>query len=396
MTSIFWFRRDARLDDNPGLNAALADGPVLPIFVIDPGLFDRCSPRRRQLLLAGLNDLDQRLKTYGGRFLVERGDPVEVVPRVARHHAAQVVHVSGEITPYGVRRDREVATHVDLKIHDGVYAHPPGSVLTTAGKTYRVFSPFYRSWSERPIRPVNLPDGADFIDIPRIRLTRVEDPVLPAGPGAAEDRLRSFLERADHYDDQRDRIDLDATSHASLDLKYGWIGPRRLIAEVGCDTAARVAFVRQVAWRDFYGHLLAEHPSMVDSSFEERYHSLGWRDNPDEIAAWKEGRTGFPIVDAAMRRLVAEGQMHNRARLIVGSFLVKDLMVDWRVGERFFRHHLVDGEIAQNTGSWQWVAGTGTDAAPLLPRLQPGDTVAAFRSRRPLHPTLGARARQSA
>jgi deoxyribodipyrimidine photo-lyase len=364
MTTVFWFRRDARLDDHPGLVAACEDGTVVPLFVVDPALFDRSSPRRRDLLLAGLADLDEQLSRLGGRLRVESGQPASVVARVAAEVGAESVHVSREVTPYGIERDQEVSNQVTLVSHDGVYALPPGSVLTEAGETYKVFTPFYRSWSERDTRPTLLPEEVEFTDDVGQGLPPFGDPVIPAGSSGAEKRLRTFQERVDGYQEERDRIDLDSTSHASVDLKYGWIGPRRVISEVGTATKGRRAFVRQVAWRDFYGHLLAQYPYVVDESFDERYRNMEWHNDQGEIAAWKEGRTGYPIVDAAMRRLVAEGQMHNRARLLVGSFLVKDLLVDWRIGERFFRHHLIDGDVAQNAGNWQWVAGTGTDAAP--------------------------------
>lgn len=364
MTSVFWFRRDARLDDNPGLNAAAQEGAVVPLFVIDPALFDRCSARRRDLLLAGLANLDEQLGERGGRLRVEYGEPARVVPRVVEDSGAEAVHINREVTPYGTARDEKVSSRVDLIAHEGIYAQPPGSVLTEAGQPYKVFSPFYRSWSEHKVSPTILPDDVELTADTGDGLPAFEDPVVPAGPQGAEQRLAAFQERVDDYEDERDRIDLDSTSHVSVDLKYGWIGPRRLVSEVGASTKGRRAFVRQVAWRDFYGHLLAEYPQVVDQSLDERYRDMVWRNDSDEIAAWKEGRTGYPIVDAAMRRLVEEGQMHNRARLLVGSFLVKDLLVDWRIGERFFRHHLIDGDVAQNSGNWQWVAGTGTDAAP--------------------------------
>jgi deoxyribodipyrimidine photo-lyase len=365
VTSVFWFRRDARLDDNPGLVAAVGEGPVVPLFVIDPALFDRVSEPRRDLLIAGLAALDAELAgRHHGRLRVEFGDPAEVVPRVAEESSAESVHVSEEFTPYGRRRDRLVGEKARLTTHPGVYVHPPGSVLTAAGESYRVFTPFHRSWSQLPIAPSALPSGATFTDAEGSGLPSVSRPIVDAGPGAAQRRLEGFLQRVDAYDDQHDRIDLDSTSHMSVDLKYGWIGPRRVAAEVGMNGPARAAFVRQLAWRDFYGHLMDVQPEMVDRAMDRRYDDLRWRDDAGEIAAWKAGRTGYPLVDAAMRRLVTEGQMHNRARLIVGSFLVKDLLVDWRVGERFFRHHLIDADTAQNSGNWQWVAGTGTDAAP--------------------------------
>lgn len=365
MTSIFWFRRDARLDDNPALVAALEEGPVIPVFVIDPRLMAAAHERRRNLLVAGLIDLDTRLREHGGRLHVITGDPRRVIPRLVDEVGPVKVHVSREVTPYGLARDRAVANEVELRETDGVYAHPPGSVLTNEDRPYRVFTPFYRAWSHLLVSPVELPENPEFSDSGGDGLPQSPDPVVPAGPSAAENRLREFQERVGGYDRERDRIDLDTTSHASVDLKFGWIGPRRLISEIGeARDAGRSAFVRQVAWRDFYGHLLAEYPDIVNAAFDERYEGLSWRNDPDEIEAWKQGRTGYPLVDAAMRRLVQEGQMHNRARLIVASFLVKDLLVDWRIGERFFRHHLVDGDVSQNSWNWQWVAGVGTDAAP--------------------------------
>lgn len=362
MTSVVWFRRDARLDDNPALAEAARGGVVIPLFVIDPALYDRCSPPRRELLVAGLAELDRRISDHGGRLRVEHGDPTEIVPAVAAEVAADEVHINAEVTPYGRERDRLVAGRCLLRCHDGVYACPPGTVLTNDGDHYRVFTPFFKRWSEYLVEPVAQP-SVDFSHDPGQGLPRLPLPDLAAGESGAETRVEEFLDRVDRYIDERDRIDLDSTSHLSVDLKYGWVGPRRLISAVRRAPASS-SFIRQVAWRDFYGHLLAEHPDLVDTSFDHRFRDLAWRNDPAEIEAWKLGRTGFPLVDAAMRQLVAEGRMHNRARMIVASFLVKDLLVDWRVGERFFRHHLIDGDIAQNAGNWQWVAGTGTDAAP--------------------------------
>lgn len=361
MTSVFWFRRDARLDDNPGLAAAAEGGRVVPLFVIDPHLFDSASDRRRRLLLTGLTGLDRELEERGGRLRVEVGDPLDVLPRIARDLQ---VHVSAEVTPYGKRRDAMSAESVDVVAHSGVYAQPPGSILTAQGEPYRVFTPFFKRWSERSSLPVELPKGASFTNEVGTGIPRTESTTIAAGPAAAADRLAEFFEGADDYADMHDRIDLDSSSRLSVDLKYGWIGPRRVISAVGTGTSGRQAFVRQMAWRDFYGHVLDSHPDMTDRSLDARYRSIEWRNDPDDIEAWKRGRTGYPLVDAAMRRLVAEGLMHNRARLIVASFLVKDLLVDWRIGEKFFRHHLADGDVASNAGNWQWVAGTGTDAAP--------------------------------
>jgi deoxyribodipyrimidine photo-lyase len=334
------------------------------LFVFDPRLIDRIHPRRRALLLAGLHDLDRRLSRTGGRLRVEQGDPVDVVPTVADELGARRVHVSAEVSPYGRQRDERVGARCQLVEHDGVYVRPPGTVLTTQGKGYQVFTPFLRTWSETIPAPLDPPDPVEILDDPGIGVPVNGQPVIRAGESGAMERLREFLIRVGSYPEGRDRIDLDSTSHLSTDLKYGWIGPRRLVSGVGTSTEARRRVVRQVAWRDFYGHLLSEHPTMTREPLDADYRDVPWRDDPNDIEAWRNGRTGYPLVDAAMRRLVAEGQMHNRARMVSASFLVKDLLVDWRVGERFFRHHLIDGDAASNAGNWQWVAGIGTDAVP--------------------------------
>ena len=271
MTSVVWFRRDARLDDNPALTAATEDGAVCALFVIDPALFSKCSQRRRDLLVSGLADLDGRLADRGGRLRVEYGDPVKVVPVVADDVGAGAVHINSEVTPYGVRRDRRVAAEVELVPHDGIYVLPPGSVLTNQGDPYKVFSRFFEKWSEHDPRPVTLPERIELLDDPGAGLPQGDEPVVEAGPSAASDRLERFIERVDGYPEERDRIDLASTSHLSVDLKYGWVGPRQVVSTVGRSTESRKGFIRQIAWRDFYGHLLAAFPELATESFDERY-----------------------------------------------------------------------------------------------------------------------------
>lgn len=359
-TAVVWFRRDVRLADNPAWSAGTMAERVCPLFVIDPLLFDAATDRRRALLVAGLHALDRRLGGIGGRLRVEHGDPLVVVPKVAAELDASTVHVNAEVTPYGRRRDRAVAERIALEEHDGVYAHPPGSVLTGTGTPYRVFTPFHRRWSELPVPAAPRPGSAVPTTEPGSGIPAAAPPSFAAGEDAALDRLAGFLGRIDRYDEDRDRFGIDGTSRLSIDLKYGWIGPRTVLAAA----AGHGSFIRQLAWRDFYGHLLASDPGMVERPMRPEYAAIAWRRAPGDLAAWRSGRTGYPIVDAAMRQLVAEGWIHNRLRMVAASFLVKDLLVDWRIGERFFRRHLVDGDVAQNAGNWQWVAGTGTDATP--------------------------------
>lgn len=363
-TDIVWFRRDARTAYNPAWAAGTRAETVCPLFVIDPALFDAVSPRRSALLVAGLRQLDDILAGLGGRLRVEVGDPRTVVPAVARELGAQRVHVNGEVTPYGVDRDEAVGSKIDVVRHHGLFAHPPGSVLTNEGGIYKVFTPFYKSWSEREIADPQERGGGEITSKTGEGLPEVGEPQIAAGPRAGEERLDEFDERVDSYSDERDRPDLDSTSHLSLDLKYGWLGPHQVISQIGTSSEGRSAFVRQVAWRDFYAHLLSDMPHLVDEPMRPEYKSIKWKNRPDDFEAWKQGRTGYPFVDAGMRQLVTEGWLHNRTRMVVASFLVKDLLIDWVKGERFFRHHLIDGDVAQNAGNWQWVAGTGADAAP--------------------------------
>jgi deoxyribodipyrimidine photo-lyase len=363
-TSLVWFRRDVRLADNPAWAAGTHAKRVCPLFVIDPNLYDAASPRRLALLVAGLQALDEQLQEMGGRLRVERGDPTAVLPEVAAALGAGSVHINEEVTPYGTARDRAVAERVPLDQHDGLYIHAWGSVLTGAGTPFRVFTPFHRAWDRLEVRPAPATGDAEPTTEIGVGVPEEDAPPIPAGTAAALSRLDAFLDRVDRYDEERDRPDLDATSRLSVDLKYGWIGPRQVLEAVEGDSPGRRSFVRQLAWRDFHAHVLAAQPGSVNESMRSEYRSIPWRQAPDELRAWKRGMTGYPIVDAAMRQLAAEGWIHNRLRMLAASFLVKDLLIDWRVGERFLRRHLLDGDVAQNVGNWQWVAGTGSDAAP--------------------------------
>ncbi len=318
------------------------------------------------MLAAHLRALDEALTAWGGRLHIRHGDPASVVPVAAREAGADAVYVNDDYSPYAQRRDAGVATQVPLERFPGVAVHAPGEVLTAAGAPPKVFTPFHRRWAELPWGLWPEPGDAGITADPGDGMPDVRGapPPMPAGEEAAHARLAGFLDRVDAYPEERDRPDLDATSRLSADLHFGVLDPRRVRHEAGEGTPGRSAFVRQLAWRDFYLQVLFHHPDSMHGPLRPEYAGLEWRNDPDELAAWQEGRTGYPIVDAGMRQLLAEGFMHNRVRMIAASFLVKDLLVDWRHGERWFRRLLVDGDVAQNVGNWQWVAGTGTDAAP--------------------------------
>jgi deoxyribodipyrimidine photo-lyase len=364
MTGIVWFRRDLRLSDNPAWAAATREHhEVRALFVLDPHLWETAGPHRGPQLAAHLRALDDRLADEGGRLKVMVGRPETVVPAEA---AGAPVYWNADYTPYAVRRDERVAAELAGPIHEfaGSVVHAPGSVVSGAGRPYRVFTPFYRRWRQLPVSLGEAAGSAAIDADPGAGVPETGPSLMAGGEVAAQGRLESFLERVDRYGDDRDRPDLDVTSRLSADLKYGTLSPSAVVEEAGDATAGREAFTRQLAWRDFYTEVLATNPTTTRRSLRSEYEGMQWRRDPDGLAAWQDGRTGYPIIDAGMRQLQREGWMHGRIRMLTASFLVKDLLIDWRLGERHFRRLLLDGDVAQNVGNWQWVAGTGTDAAP--------------------------------
>jgi deoxyribodipyrimidine photo-lyase len=367
-TGIVWFRRDLRLDANPAWAAATAEhAEVVGVFVLEPHLLDAAGPHRREQLLAHLDALDSQLRELGGALTVRRGPAPAAIADVVAETDATALHLNEESSPFGRRRDSDVEARLSIPVHGhhGTVVHEPGAVLTARGTLSRVFTPFFRTWSATPWQPWPDPGDAAVIGLDGDPLPRPHGrPRQPPGEGAAWGRLQAWLERVDDYPRTRDLPAVDGTSELSADLKFGSIAARTVVDVVGTSTPGREAFVRQLAWRDWWAHTLLERPDLRTEALQDKYDRIRWRDDDDGFSAWAEGRTGFPIVDAAMRQLVDTGWMHNRLRMITASFLVKDLLIDWRRGERFFFHHLVDADPAQNAGNWQWVAGTGPDAAP--------------------------------
>lgn len=372
--TVVWFRRDLRLDDNPAWAAVAPASPTTALYVIDPALFDRAGSFRRDQLVAHLIALDGELTARGGRLRVEYGDPTHVVAEVAQEVGAAAVHANADATPYSHRRDtaahRALASAsprpVPLRTWWGTMVHHPGAIQTRKGTLSQVFTPFWNTWAATS--PAAWPDGPG----PHSVMAEAGRGLPPApattwqsgGEHAALDRLEQWCTEVDAYPKLHDRPDLDGTSRLSADLRFGTVSPRRVMDAVGLGTPARLSFVRQLAWRDWFAHLLAERPSLVTNALKTDFDRIDWLDEPTDLDAWKHGRTGYPLVDAGMRQLLTTGWMHNRVRMVVASFLVKDLLIDWRQGEHWFRHQLVDGDVAQNVGNWQWAAGTGPDAAP--------------------------------
>ena len=376
--AIVWFRRDLSLDDNLAWTGATTDhAEVVPVYVLDPRLLDAAGPFRRRQLLASVGALARDLRAAGGLLCVAHGDPVVEIVRLAHATRADTVVWNDDATAYARTRDAAVRAAVGrsgirVEREWSTLIHPPGTILTATGSVPRVFSRFHERWSVLPLAEPVRAGSARVLSHPGEPLPELDAPApMRPGPDGARARLAAFVGGADEYDRSRDLVYCDGTSRLSADLHFGSISPREVARTVGRATPGRRAFVRQLAWRDWYAHLFAERPDLVDHAQRPAYDAIAWLDDTAGAEAWRRGRTGFPIVDAAMRELAATGWMHNRLRLVTASFLVKDLLVDWRIGERHFRHLLIDGDIAQNAGNWQWVAGTGPDAAPYFRVLNP-------------------------
>jgi deoxyribodipyrimidine photo-lyase len=377
MTSVMWFRRDLRIGDNPALVEACAEDGVLPLFVVDPRLWGPAGAARRAHLAASLRALDRALRQRKARLHVRRGHPATEVAGATRAVGAARVHVAADYGPYGRQRDQDVEAAlaeggVALVRTGSAYAVAPGRVTNQGGRPFQVFTPFARAWADHGWRaPVDPPHGATWleadggVDLPDPRTpSRLELP--EAGEAAALRRWRAFLdERVADYDADRDLPGVDGTSRMSVHLKWGEIHPRTMLADLATLRSAGAATYRkELAWREFYADVLFHRPETGREYLRPEYAAMEY-DAPDgAFHAWREGRTGFPIVDAGMRQLRATGWMHNRVRMIVASFLVKDLHMEWQHGARHFLQWLVDGDLASNQHGWQWVAGCGTDAAP--------------------------------
>ncbi|HSR29240.1 MAG TPA: deoxyribodipyrimidine photo-lyase [Anaerolineae bacterium] len=392
-TAIWWVRRDQRLMDNQALEAALKQAErVIPAFILDPVLMSApdAAEKRVAFMLGSLRHLDADLRSRGSRLIVREGDPAEELAKLVEESGARTIFAEEDYWPYGRQRDARVAQTLPLHLTGGLTVHPPLAVRKTDGAPYTVFTPFSRAWKALP-----LPSSSDLLpapeqlsaspDLPSLPIP--EDPTLPPevpfppGEAEAQRRLQAFADwdapMIYSYAELRNRLDREGTSQLSPYLRFGMLSARQAVVSAlrAMDAAADAApqgqgrsgaetWLNELIWREFYMAILHDFPDVLEQSFRADLRQIAWENDGSAFEAWCEGRTGYPVVDAAMRQLVQTGWMHNRARMIVASFLVKDLLIDWRWGERFFMQHLVDGDPAANNGGWQWTAGTGTDAAP--------------------------------
>lgn len=386
VTHVVLFTRDLRVDDNPALATACEEADlVVPVFVLDERILSTpfAAPNRLAVLHDALADLHSSLASRGGGLVVRHGDVAEEVAAVVARTGATAVHLARDVSRHAAERVRRIRAalpeQVTGRAHPGITVHPAGepSPTTVGAEHYTVFTPYWRAWRERPVRAprpapdwVPLPDDV-AADGPPPRRALVGDAamlsprLLTGGEAAAAGRADDWFdggieEYADGGHDDLSRT--DGTSRLSADLHLGTISPAALVRRADRRNPGHDAWVRQVCWRDYYAQLLWANPTLPEEAL--RHRGDGWRDAPDDLAAWQEGRTGYPVVDAGMRQLRDEGWMHNRARLLVGTLLTKHLRIDWREGAAHFERWLVDGDLAANRGNWQWVAGVGTDSRP--------------------------------
>lgn len=386
VSAIVWFRRDLRLHEHPALRAALdAHDHVVPVFCLDNRLLHgrHASGPRTQFLLECLADLDGSLRERGSGLVVRHGPPERELAVLAEELGAEELHFTADTTPFARQRGervRKVLHAAGLALH----GHPGLSVIddvgaprTQTGKPYSVFSAFQRSWERQGRREVvgaprqmpALPAGLARGGIPSLASLGLEQEVDRPPKGGEHEgrkRLERFLARdVSGYDESRDALGSSSTSRLSPYLHFGCVSAREVENRLRSDGGS-AAFRRQLCWRDFHHHVLLHFPRNATSEFQARYRGrIKWSRSQRRFVAWCEGRTGYPLVDAGMRQLRCEGWMHNRARLVVGSFLTKDLGIDWRWGERHFMRLLVDGDQANNNGNWQWIASVGTSRQPV-------------------------------
>jgi deoxyribodipyrimidine photo-lyase len=373
--SLVQFTRDLRVHDHPALHEACrTSDAVVPLFVLDDRLLS-ISPNRTRFLLEGLHDLDAELRRRFGRLVVRRGDPAQVAIEAANEAGCERIALTADVTSAALRRERELregarASGIDVEVFPGHAVIEPGDIAPAGSRAYRVFTPYHRKWSDAVRRAV-LPAPSRIFVPPDVRSDPIPAPASilvdasdlpPGGERAGRRHLEVFLRsNAAHYGEARDDIAADATSRLSPYLRFGFVSAAE-VERRASEVPGAGPFVRQLAWRDFYLQLLADDPRLAWQDLRPGPAIETPLQDPEEaLKLWKEGMTGLPLVDAGMRQLRREGWMHNRARMVVASFLTRRLGIPWQEGAAHFHRHLVDGDPANNAGGWRWTAGTGTD-----------------------------------
>lgn len=388
-TIIVWYRNDLRIHDHPALAHASQDAEhVVPVFIFDTAIYngDHGSSNRNRFLLECLEDLKSSFKKMDANLVIREGNAVDELAKLAKESGASAIYYTADYSPYAIKRDKKIEdifkdSAVEIRSFAGrLIVSALDKITTKSGSRHKVFTPFWKAWMQigrRDIattpRKLSLPSNVAVGSLPTLsKLTKSADlspEVAPGGETEARRRLKKFLDGPiNDYHQQNNDMAQDQTSRLSPYFHFGCLSPLEVELQMS-DTDGARAWRRQLAWREFYHYVLFYNPLNSRQEFQEKYRELKWNHDEKLLGAWQQGKTGYPAVDAGMRQLHREGWMHNRARLIVGSFLTKDLWLDWRLGEQYFMRMLLDGDQANNNGNWQWIASVGVDPAPVYRRL---------------------------
>lgn len=378
-TAIWWIRRDLRLEDNYALEQASLAGAVIPVFILDDLLLARKANRRQNFLFQGLGQLDQELNKLGTRLVLRHGDPLAELGRLVGETGADIIFAEEDYSPFARQRDNRIAKLLPLHLTPGLTLHHPKVVTKMDGSPYSIFTPFKNKWLSLPLSWKFIPNlGITWYPVESLFSVPFpqssSDLLFPPGEREAKARLDDFFrDKLNGYGYNRDQMGLNATSLLSPYMRFGMVAPGRLFSRAINATnetrkpeelADARSWLNELIWREFYLSILYHFPNVIREAFRSSMREIAWNTQGPDFNAWQNGTTGYPIVDAGMRQLKLTGWMHNRARMITASFLVKDLLINWQHGEKWFMENLIDGDLAANNGGWQWVAGTGTDAAP--------------------------------
>ncbi len=371
--SIFWFRRDLRLEDNHGLFQALKEAKnVIPLFIFDTNILDKLENKadaRVEFIHSQIREIHSELAEKGSSLLVKTGDPETIFKKLLEEFNISAVYTNRDYEPYAISRDEKIGrllnqNEIPFQRFKDQLIFEPGEILNGSGEFYKVFTPFSKVWLSK-FDPAKVEEYAPMhwknllqtstLHLPTLHEIGFEQSDTPTPSKTADEEIIS------HYNETRDFPAKNGTSRLGIHLRFGTISIRKLASKA---SELNATFLNELIWREFYMMILAFNPHVVNQAFKPAYDRIPWRNNEEEFQAWCEGKTGYPIVDAGMRELNATGYMHNRVRMVTASFLTKHLLIDWRWGEAYFAEKLLDYELASNNGGWQWAAGTGTDAQP--------------------------------
>ncbi|MGB4191563.1 MAG: deoxyribodipyrimidine photo-lyase [Rickettsiales bacterium] len=383
MTSLLWLRRDLRIEDNISLYFASQEKEAIqPIFIFDENILSRFknpNDKRISFITDSLIKIDNELRKENSELLVFYGKPEEIIPKIALSLNVKKIFAGQDYEPYGVKRDKDISKHVKLILNNDHLLLTPDRILKEDGSNYRVFTPYFRKWLET-INPLdygayNIKAPYNFANTNNLRTILANSGIIPIRlessstksnfkPEDCNKRLNFFINSLlPDYNHQRDLLGCDGTSAISPYLRFGNLSVRQCYREA-IKNNSNSRWINELAWRDFYAMILYYYPDSINLEMQHQYRNLKWNSNPELFNKFTSGETGFPVVDAAVKQLTTTGWMHNRARMIVASFMTKNLWLDWRLGEEFFAQYLMDYELSSNVGGWQWCASTGTDAQP--------------------------------